>query len=138
MPADKDGKRIVPAAGNRNDGFSPGQTILTHVRGLDNERAFNRTNPVQLEDLSRYTKRRKAPIVVINAKTGERHPIWAELDPHPKRRRTRTSRSGRGSTGTRATRYIVALRNLGRRRATRSRRAPRSASTATTWRRTAG
>jgi hypothetical protein len=86
MPADKDGKHIVPAAWNRNDGFSPGQTILTHVRGMDNERAFNRTNPVQLEDLSRYTKRR-APIVVINAKTGERHPIWAELDPHPNRRR---------------------------------------------------
>src|SRR5919107_768692 len=53
MPADKGGKRIAPAAWNRNDGFSPGQTILTRVRGLNNERAFNRTNPVQLEDLSR-------------------------------------------------------------------------------------
>ena len=48
MPADKDGKHIDPAAWNRNDGFSPGQTILTHVRGLDNARAFRRTNPVQL------------------------------------------------------------------------------------------
>ena len=53
MPADKDGKHIDPAAWNRNDGFSPGQTILTHVRGLDNERAFRRTNPVQLSDISR-------------------------------------------------------------------------------------
>src|SRR6185503_20832591 len=48
MPADKDGKHIDPTAWNRNDGFSPGQTILTHVRGLDNDKAFNRTNPVQL------------------------------------------------------------------------------------------
>ena len=42
MPADKDGKHIDPAAWKRNDGFSPGQTILTHVRGLDNDKAFRR------------------------------------------------------------------------------------------------
>ena len=111
MPADKDGKRIVPAAWNRNDGFSPGQTILTHVRGLDNERAFNRTNPVQLEDLSRYTKR-KAPIVVINAKSGERHPIWAELDPHPSRRRDVNLQIRPAVDWDEGTRYIVALRRL--------------------------
>src|SRR5688500_6762341 len=86
MPADKDGKRINPAAWRRNNGFSPGQTIITRVRGFDNNRAFRRTNPVQLKNLSRYTAR-KAPILVINARTGKRHPIWAELDPNPARRR---------------------------------------------------
>ena len=45
MPADKDGKHIDPAGWNRNDGFSPGQTILTHVRGLDNEQAFRANQP---------------------------------------------------------------------------------------------
>ena len=34
MPADKDGKRIAPAGWNRNDGFSPGQTIVTRYRPL--------------------------------------------------------------------------------------------------------
>ena len=111
MPADKDGNHIVPAAWNRNDGFSPGQTILTHVRGLDNDKAFRRTNPVQLEDLSRYTKRR-APIVVINAKTGERHPIWAELDPYPERRRDVNLQIRPAEDWAEGTRYIVALRKL--------------------------
>jgi hypothetical protein len=111
MPADKDGKHIDPAAWKRNDGFSPGQAILTHVRGLDNDRAFRRTNPVQLSDISRYTAR-KAPIVVINAKTGERHPIWAELDPHPARRRDVNLQIRPAADWDEGTRYIVALRRL--------------------------
>jgi hypothetical protein len=111
MPADKAGKHIDPAAWNRNDGFSPGQTILTHVRGLDNGRAFRRTNPVQLADISRYRARR-APIVVINARTGERHPIWAELDPHPNRRRDVNLQIRPATNWEEGTRYIVALRRL--------------------------
>jgi hypothetical protein len=111
MPADKDGKHIAPAAWNRNDGFSPGQTILTHVRGLDNEEAFRRTRPVQLKDLSRYTKRR-APIVVIDADTGERHPIWAELDPHPAHRRDVNLQIRPAVDWDEGGHYIVALRRL--------------------------
>jgi hypothetical protein len=111
MPADKDGKRIDPAGWNRNDGFSPGQTIVTHVPGLDNPAAFAKTNPVQLKDLSRYTARR-APIVVINARTGKRHPIWAELDPHPKRRADANVQVRPSRDWDEGTRYIVALRNL--------------------------
>jgi hypothetical protein len=111
MPADKSGKRIDPAGWNRNDGFSPGQTILTHVPGLDNPRAFRRTSPVQLRDLSRYTARR-APILVIDAKTGKRHPIWAELDPHPKRRADVNLQIRPARNWEEGRRYIVALRNL--------------------------
>ena len=111
MPADKDGNRIGSAAWNRNDGFSPGQAIITHVRGLDNERAFRRTNPVQLEDLSRYTAR-KAPILVINARTGERHPIWAELDPYPNKRADVNLQIRPAVNWDEGTRYIVALRKL--------------------------
>ena len=111
MPGDKDGKRIDPSAWNRNDGFSPGQTIITRVPGLDNARAFRRTNPVQLSDLSRYTARR-APILVINAATGQRHPVWAELDPHPKRRADVNLQIRPARNWDEGARYIVALRNL--------------------------
>ncbi len=111
MPADRNGNRIAPAAWSRNDGFSPGQTIVTRVRGLDNNRAFRRTNPVQLEDLSRYTAR-KAPILVINARTGKRHPIWAELDPNPARRRDVNLQIRPAVNWEEGTRYIVALRRL--------------------------
>src|SRR5215210_608343 len=111
MPADKDGRQIDPAAWNRNDGFSPGQTILTHVAGLDNQRALQLTNPVQLSDISRYTAR-KAPIVVINARTGERHPIWAEVDPHPDRARDVNLQIRPAVDWDEGARYIVALRRL--------------------------
>ena len=111
MPADKDGKRIDAAAWNRNDGFSPGQTIVTRVRGLNNARAFRRTNPVQLTNIGRYTARR-APILVINAKTGERHPIWAELDPHPSRRADVNLQIRPAVNWDEGARYIVALRRL--------------------------
>jgi hypothetical protein len=111
MPADKDGKRISPAGWNRNDGFSPGQAIITRVPGLDNARALRRTNPVQLRNLSRYTARR-APVLVINAKTGKRHPIWAELDPHPKRRADVNLQIRPSRNWDEGARYIVALRKL--------------------------
>ena len=111
MPADKDGKRIDPAGWNRNDGFSPGQTIITRVPGLDNARAFRRTNPVALRDLSRYRARR-APILVLDAKTGKRHPIWAELDPNPKRRADVNLQIRPARNWLEGRRYIVALRNL--------------------------
>ena len=35
-----------------------------------------------LADIARY-QRRNAPIVVINTRTGKRHPFWSELDTHP-------------------------------------------------------
>ena len=111
MPADADGNRINPAGWNRNDGFSPGQTILTRVRGLDNPRAFRRTKPVQLKNLSRY-QARKAPILVINARTGVRHPIWAELDPYPNRRRDVNLQIRPAVNWEEGERYIVALRKL--------------------------
>jgi hypothetical protein len=110
MPADKDGKRIDPSAWNRNDGFSPGQAIITRVPGLT-RRAFRRTNPVQLRDLSRY-RAKKAPILVIDARTGKRHPIWAELDPHPKRAADVNLQVRPASNWKEGARYIVALRNL--------------------------
>ena len=107
MPGDKDGKRIAPGAWNRNDGFSPGQTILTHVRGLDLEK----TGAVMLRDLSRFDDR-KAPIVVINARTRRRHLIFAELDPHPKRARDVALQIRPATNWEEGERYIVALRNL--------------------------
>jgi hypothetical protein len=111
MPAAKDGKRIDPAGWNRNDGFSPGQTIITRVPGLDNARAFRKTNPVALRDLSRYTAGR-APILVIDTVTGKRHPIWAELDPNPKRRADVNLQVRPARNWLEGRRYVVALRNL--------------------------
>ncbi|MEX2193967.1 MAG: hypothetical protein WD844_01660 [Thermoleophilaceae bacterium] len=79
MPRNVIGKPIDPSEYNRADGFSPGQMIVAKVPGLDTPAAFAATDPVPLTDLARSLDP-GAPIVVIDADSGERHPIWAELD----------------------------------------------------------
>lgn len=113
MPRNEAGTAIAAADYNRNDGFSPGQTIVVRVPGLDNPEALARTDPVPLNRLGRFTKG-DTPIVVIDAETGERWPIWVEIDSvastpestallvHP----ARNFASGH--------RYIVAMRDLRR------------------------
>ena len=73
------GVPIDPTDINRNDGFSPGALIVTKVPGLDRPAALAKTNPVGLTNLARYTEP-NAPVVVIDAGTLQRHPIWVELD----------------------------------------------------------
>jgi hypothetical protein len=111
MPANASGTPIDPSDYNRVDGFSPGATIVLKVPGLDTPAAFAQTGAVPITDVAR-TYDSKAPIVVINARTGHRQLIWAELD------------SGAGSAADTALmihpaknfseggRYIVALRKL--------------------------
>ncbi len=67
---------------NRGDGFSPGNLIVLKVPGLDTPAAFDNTGFVPLDHIADY-KRADQPVVVIDAETGERHPIWAELDSNP-------------------------------------------------------
>ncbi|MGH2725395.1 MAG: hypothetical protein ACRDKS_00295 [Actinomycetota bacterium] len=79
MPRNIAGVPIDPSDFNRNDGFSPGALIVTKVHGLDTPAALAKTNPVGLTDLGRYADP-AAPVVVIDAATKQRHPIWVELD----------------------------------------------------------
>ena len=70
---------IDPTEYNRNDGFSPGSMLVTRVPGLDNPKAFQNTGAVSVDDQEAYADPDQ-PVVVINTDTGERQPIWAELD----------------------------------------------------------
>ncbi len=79
MPRNQAGVPIAPGDYNWSDGFSPGQTIVTKVPGLDTPEALRRTGAVPVTDLARTYDRRQ-PVVVIDANTGRRHLIWAELD----------------------------------------------------------
>ncbi|MGB6426465.1 MAG: hypothetical protein WBF18_14390 [Solirubrobacterales bacterium] len=111
MPANSASVHIAAAPYNANDGFSPGQGIVVRVPGLDNPAALAKTAPVPINDLGRYTGKR-TPVVVIDANTGERWPIWVEID---------SNASGPGETALEIHparnfdakhRYIVAMRNL--------------------------
>ncbi len=75
MPKNLAGLPLRPDEWNRNDGFSPGQLMVTYVPGLDP--AVSRIGNVTDIEASLAPD---APIVVIDADTGERHPIWVEID----------------------------------------------------------
>ncbi len=64
---------------NRFDGFSPGSMLLTHIDGLTSDEALKKSGLVPLTDLDRYADPNQA-VVLIDTVTGQRHPIWAELD----------------------------------------------------------
>ncbi len=75
MPVNVDGAGIDPTEWNRNDGFSPNTPILTHLPGLDAE-ASALPSWTDLE----ASLAADATVVVVDAATGERVPLWAELD----------------------------------------------------------
>ncbi len=106
MPKNAKGKRIDPTDFNRADGFSPGSSILTYVPNL----SLKKTGAVPVTNLRKALDRTQ-PIAVVNARTGARTLIWAEMDS--------TSKPGErlliihpAKNLSRGQRYIVALSNL--------------------------
>ncbi|WP_426574828.1 DUF4214 domain-containing protein [Aquihabitans sp. McL0605] len=75
MPANASGKHIDPVEWNRNDGFSPGQAIVVRVPGID----VAKTGLAGQTDIGASLDD-DAPIAIIDQKTGERQPYFAELD----------------------------------------------------------
>lgn len=82
MPKNAAGKPLSPLPYSASDGFSPGQLLVVKVPGLDNREAFARTGSVPITDIARY-RAPDAPVVVIDVQTGQRHPIWTEIDVNP-------------------------------------------------------
>jgi hypothetical protein len=123
-----EGKPMDPTEWNRQDGFSPGTPIVTFVPGIDLHRTWGTTGEAHanlapntpgyldhrdhIADVSRY-RAADAPIVIIDAATGERHPFWSELDTHPDTTDDRRALILRPATNfAEGHRYVVALRNL--------------------------
>jgi hypothetical protein len=116
MPKNTDGVPIDPTDFNRADGFSPGSAITVKIPAVQTQQAFDNTGFVPLTDPAAYADANQ-PAVVIDADTGDRQPIFAELDANPNHyqpgdtedvnliiRPTRNFEEGH--------RYIVALRNI--------------------------
>ena len=81
-PENKDGVHVGVEDINRGDGFSPGNAIMLKVEGLDTPAAFEASGMVPLSNLHAFDDA-DAPVMVIDADTGARVPIWAELDSNP-------------------------------------------------------
>ena len=121
------GKPIDPTEWNRNDGFSPGSAVMTYIPGIDLHRTWGTQDLAHngqpneqgyfdhrdhIADISRYAEP-DAPLVIVNADTGERHPFWSELDTHPDAVGGEQLLIMRPAVNfDEGTRYIVALRDL--------------------------
>ena len=80
LPVSNDGVGLRVGPYDDSDGFSPGSTLIVHVPGLDNQQALQQTGAAGLQDIGASTSPGQ-PIVVLDEQTGERVPIWSELDP---------------------------------------------------------
>lgn len=110
MPANTSGVHIEAAPYNAADGFSPGSTILVKIPGITTVADVKANKAVPINHLGAY-KSPTAPIVVIDASTGQRWPIWVEIDSaaSPEKADLEIHPSVNFASGHR---YIVALRSL--------------------------
>lgn len=107
LPRNTAGVHVDPTEWNRNDGFSPGSALVVHVPGVD----LARSNLPTIDDMGAYA-RPDAGVVVVDTVTGERWPVWAELDAWATSDETRTLIIRPAKNFLEGRRYAVALRNL--------------------------
>jgi len=112
MPRNAKGTAIDAAGWKGLDGFSPGSVILTKVPGLQTDAALKKTGAVSLSALSKYTAK-SAPVLVWDATTGKRWPIWSELDDNA-RVGQRLLEVHPAKNFLEGHRYVVVLRGVGR------------------------
>ena len=111
MPANTSHVHMDAAPYNEAEGFSPGQSIVVKAPGLDTQEAAAATGAVPLSDLGEYTDD-DAPVVVIDATTGERWPIWVEIDSNTDTAAEAAVLIHPAVNFASGHRYIVAMRNL--------------------------
>jgi hypothetical protein len=112
-PENAKGKHIDPADFNKSDGWSPGAPIVTQVPGMDTIQAFQASDIVPITQKSKYAAPDQ-PIVLIDAATGQREPIWAELDANATSPEQTDLLIHFNRNLLEGHRYIVAMRNLKR------------------------
>ncbi len=107
MPRNASGTPMVAGDYNLNDGFSPGTSILVRVPGVD----LGMTGAAPITDIARSLDA-DAPIVLVNASTGEHHLMFSEIDSNASSEANRAVIIHPSVNLAEATRYIVALRRM--------------------------
>ena len=110
MPRNASNVPIEAAPYNAGDGFSPGSVIALKVPGIETAADLKAAHAVPINSLGSYRATR-APVVVIDASTGQRWPIWVEIDSTVKAEKANIEIHP-AVNFTSGHRYIVALRNL--------------------------
>lgn len=106
-PTNVDGVQVDTTEWNRNDGFSPGSQIITYIDGVDLEASG--ASPIT--DIARSLDE-DAPVVLIDADSGERVPHWVEIDDRPEEAIDRAVYLRPAVNLLEGHRHIVAFRNL--------------------------
>ncbi len=111
MPTNVAGSHIEAEPYNASDGFSPGSTILVKIPGIETVADVRAMGAAPINRLNAY-KRNNAPVVVIDAQTGQRWPIWTEIDSNASDPSKAVVEIHPALNFTSGHRYIVALRRL--------------------------
>jgi hypothetical protein len=109
-PTNATSQHIEVAPYNAGDGFSPGSVIALKIPGIETAADVKAMKAVPINHLSRYTSA-NAPVVVIDTSTGQRWPIWVEIDSTVKAEKANVEIHP-AVNFTSGDRYVVALRNL--------------------------
>lgn len=111
MPKNKDGVPIDPSDYALSDGFSQGAGIALKVPGIDTAAAVTANGLPPINHIGEYRDLDQR-VVVIDTKTGERWPIWANIDSNAEDPRNALLEIKPAKNFAEKGRYIVALRNL--------------------------
>lgn len=111
MPANRNGEHIEAEPYEASDGFSPGSVILVKIPGLETVKEVHATGAVPINKIAEYEKA-DAPVVVLDAQTGKRWPIWVEIDSHATSAANAVLEIHPAVSFAAGQRYIVALRDL--------------------------
>lgn len=111
MPKNVEGKPVDAANYDLSDGFSHGVGAVVKIPGIESVEAVRKNGFVPINHLGDYAKPDQ-PAVVINTRTGERHPIWVEADSNASFDENRVIEIKPSENYEPGTRYVIALRNL--------------------------
>ncbi len=111
MPANAFAEHIEATPYDASNGFSQGAVILVKIPGIESVGDVSAMGATPIGKLGRYTVK-SAPIVVIDAETGKRWPIWAEVDSTAKEASKRVLEIHPAVNFDSGHRYIVAIRNV--------------------------
>jgi len=111
MPQNLTHTPIDPNQYSYSDGFSQGQGIVVKIPGLETQAAVDKNDFVPINHIGDYADPNQRA-VVINTKTGERQPIWVNIDANADDDADRLLEIHPAENFDQSTRYIVAFRNL--------------------------
>jgi hypothetical protein len=111
MPANAFGEHIEAGPYGASNGFSQGSVILVKIPGIESTTDVSANGATPINHIAQYTQK-NSPVVVIDASTGKRWPIWVEIDSTAKEPSKRVLEIHPAVNFDAGTRYIVALRNL--------------------------